>query len=239
MELDKFSLTPLYIQLKEWIASRMEDGTYSPGSRIPSELELCESLDLSRPTVRQAVSELVAEGRLVIQRGKGTFVPTAQEPIEIHLASISHFSVLSSDLQENAELLSCDVRKGEKANREETEVRFRLFDKGIPYALCRSLVPVPFFPNLAPDLKSGRPLLERTANRYAYLPNRAKVRILVRASTEAEARRLRMSRSSPVLVLQIQYLSRSGDVCERSETVLRADRCVLDFDSSRSGASAP
>jgi len=83
MKLDKRSTQPLYAQLKELLVERIQQGTYKPGQQIPSELALCEELDLSRPTVRQAIAELVTEGILTILKGKGTFVAAEPERIEI------------------------------------------------------------------------------------------------------------------------------------------------------------
>ena len=57
MKLDKHSSIPLYAQLRELIVERIQDNSYKQGERIPSEMQLCEELDLSRPTVRQAISE--------------------------------------------------------------------------------------------------------------------------------------------------------------------------------------
>ena len=59
MRLDKHSSIPLYAQLRELLVEQIQDGRYKPGDRIPSELTLCEELDLSRPTVRQAIADLV------------------------------------------------------------------------------------------------------------------------------------------------------------------------------------
>ncbi|NCU25441.1 GntR family transcriptional regulator [Candidatus Nomurabacteria bacterium] len=68
MKLDRHSSIPLYFQLKEYILKKIETGEYSGGSKIPSELDFCNDLDLSRPTVRQAVAELVSEGKLQISQ---------------------------------------------------------------------------------------------------------------------------------------------------------------------------
>ncbi|MDR1428106.1 MAG: GntR family transcriptional regulator [Bifidobacteriaceae bacterium] len=46
----------------------------SPGDRLPSETELCETYAVSRITARRAVDDLVLEGRLTRQQGRGTFV---------------------------------------------------------------------------------------------------------------------------------------------------------------------
>ena len=44
------------------------------GSAVPTERELAEKFATSRTTVRQAMAELVVEGRLVREQGRGTFV---------------------------------------------------------------------------------------------------------------------------------------------------------------------
>ncbi len=49
-------------------------GVYSPGDRLPSERELEKKLDVSRPTLREAVKGLEERGLLVIRQGDGTTV---------------------------------------------------------------------------------------------------------------------------------------------------------------------
>ena len=55
---------PLYYQLKEIIKEEIEEGKLNPGDSIISERELSEKYGISRPTVRQALKELVYEGWL-------------------------------------------------------------------------------------------------------------------------------------------------------------------------------
>ncbi|OXS61710.1 GntR family transcriptional regulator [Cohnella sp. CIP 111063] len=66
--------SPKYIQLKEEILSWIASGRYRPGDKLPSENELAEQFALSRQTVRQSLGELVQEGWLAREQGKGTFV---------------------------------------------------------------------------------------------------------------------------------------------------------------------
>ncbi|MDU7963496.1 MAG: GntR family transcriptional regulator [Clostridium perfringens] len=72
--IDKNSPIPVYYQLKEMIKEKIEDGTWQVGQCIASERELTEAYGVSRMTVRQALGELVQEGLLVREKGKGTFV---------------------------------------------------------------------------------------------------------------------------------------------------------------------
>lgn len=63
-----------YRLVKEDIEKRIHEGEYPSGQRIPSERTLCTQFDMSRMTVRQAINELVKEGKLYREKGRGTFV---------------------------------------------------------------------------------------------------------------------------------------------------------------------
>lgn len=80
----------LYHQLKIIIAEKIDNKEWLPGEQIPTELELCEQYKISRITVRQALAELVQEGRLVRKQGVGTFV--SFNKIEQNLVSFYSFS---------------------------------------------------------------------------------------------------------------------------------------------------
>lgn len=81
-KIDRNIPTPLYYQLKLLIKDMIESGQLAYGDALPTEAEFSEALDISRPTIRQCMQALVAEGYLTRQKGKGTFV--AQKKIEIN-----------------------------------------------------------------------------------------------------------------------------------------------------------
>lgn len=72
--IDKNSPIPIYYQLKEDIKQEIAKGVWKAGQCIESERELSERYGVSRMTIRQALGELVHEGILVREKGKGTFV---------------------------------------------------------------------------------------------------------------------------------------------------------------------
>ena len=76
--------SPLYIQLREVIRGKIEDGEYAPGTAIPSENQLAETYGLNRLSVRSALSALEYEGLLKSVQGKGVFVigPKPQRDLE-------------------------------------------------------------------------------------------------------------------------------------------------------------
>jgi len=61
-----------YVAVREDLRSRI--ATMDPGSRLPSESELCAQYNVSRITARRAIEDLALEGMLVRQQGRGTFV---------------------------------------------------------------------------------------------------------------------------------------------------------------------
>jgi GntR family transcriptional regulator len=65
---------PLYYQIKNILKSRILSNEFKEDQRFPSETELCSQYAVSRATVRQALSELVREGLIYRDQGKGSFV---------------------------------------------------------------------------------------------------------------------------------------------------------------------
>jgi DNA-binding FadR family transcriptional regulator len=67
----------------ERIGTAIKLGVLSPGDRLPAERELCQRLEISRSTLRQALTALVQSGHLVAARGRGggTFVAEAPPPV--------------------------------------------------------------------------------------------------------------------------------------------------------------
>ncbi|WP_425148639.1 GntR family transcriptional regulator [Deinococcus sp.] len=88
LTLDPGDVTPLYAQLKRALAAALPG--WPPGRALPSERDLTQQLGVSRATVRQAISELSREGRLVRRRGLGTFLNT--ELVEQPLETVSGYS---------------------------------------------------------------------------------------------------------------------------------------------------
>lgn len=65
---------PYYVQVAGIIRDELRAGRWQPGALIPSESGLCEMFGVSRTAIRQALGELVDEGLLQKEKGRGTFV---------------------------------------------------------------------------------------------------------------------------------------------------------------------
>ena len=62
--------SPIYIQIHNEIKKAIEAGRWSVGERIPAERDLSEQFNVSRMTLRQAISTLVEEG--ILERKVGS-----------------------------------------------------------------------------------------------------------------------------------------------------------------------
>lgn len=73
-QLDRDAILPLAEQISRSIETRILNGTYRPGQRLPSTRQLSQELGVSRSTVSDAFDMLMAEGLIIGVTGSGTFV---------------------------------------------------------------------------------------------------------------------------------------------------------------------
>ncbi|MFB7414156.1 FadR/GntR family transcriptional regulator [Streptomyces sp. NPDC056121] len=86
------------------LKKRIESGEFAPGQRLPPETALANELELSRPSLREAVRALAMAGVLDVRRGDGTFV-TDLRPDRL-VRAIGNFLDLANDTGLD-EMLEC------------------------------------------------------------------------------------------------------------------------------------
>jgi DNA-binding GntR family transcriptional regulator len=76
---------PRWRQVYAVMEERIADGTYSPGGRLPSVVDVCAEFEISQMTARKVLQKLRDEGLAYMEPGIGTFTsplpeaPAAQE----------------------------------------------------------------------------------------------------------------------------------------------------------------
>ena len=223
---------PLYFQLKTWLLEMIENDELKPGDCIPSERELSEKHNISRMTVRQAVSELVHEGLLVRKQGKGTFV--AEPKIEQGLLELTSFtedmrqrglSPSTRPLGVHAEPASKRVARALDLGIDTRVVvveRLRLAD-GVPMALERSHLAYEVgVPLLDEDLSGS--LYDVIENKFGIQLARARQTLEPVSATANEAEILEVEEGAPLLALERTSFSSLGRPIEFVRSLYRGDR---------------
>ena len=132
---DRESQQKLYVQMYSIIKDKIEQREWPAGSQISTEDELCTIYNVSKATVRMAIAELVRNGYLRKQQGKGTFVSHALPDLGITMKTKLTEDMFGEGVVARKEVLV----KGVKVPPE--EVRNHLQSEGdIYYILCKRVV---------------------------------------------------------------------------------------------------
>jgi len=98
----------LHAYIKEELLTDIKSNKYKKGEKIPTELKLCETYNVSRTTVRTALNQLTLEGYLVRKQGKGTFV--ADEKVKQTLThTVKKYSDQIAVQGKTAEIMLVDI----------------------------------------------------------------------------------------------------------------------------------
>ncbi len=229
----KASPVPRYYQLREIIREKIISGQWSEGDAIPSERELGEQYGLSRMTVRQSLMELVKEGFLYREQGRGTFV--ARPKITQQLSKLTGFT---EDMQARAQRSTTKVLKQEMWAADESIAeklrikpgqllfkvqRLRLANEE-PLALETALI---FFIGCERLLEED---LERTSlyylleNKYGVPPLEAEQELEASLAREDEARLLQVKVGGPVLLIRRTTYTERNQPFEYATSVYRGDK---------------
>ena len=123
MEIDKNSLVPIYEQVMDYIKKKIEKGEWKMGDKISTEKDLMELFDVSRGTIKKAISLLVEEKVLTQKQGKGTFVidENISFPLAEGLISFSE-SMKSQGIDFETELINLEKKKADEKIAEQLKI---------------------------------------------------------------------------------------------------------------------
>lgn len=203
-----------------------------PGSPVPPERELARLYETSRTTVRQALAELVVEGRLLRMQGKGTFVAKPKVAQVLELASytegmrqhglhpqtrILEVGYVTAD-DHLADLLG--IRPGARVLRLH---RLRLAD-GEPMSIDTSHLPARRFPGLRKQLERHASLYETLRTDYGIHLAEAEETIETVLADPHDALLLGVDPGIPLLLLSRHAIDSTGQPVEWAQSWYRGDR---------------
>ncbi|MFJ6940326.1 GntR family transcriptional regulator [Streptomyces sp. NPDC101132] len=211
---------PLWARAADRIREEIARRSLGPGSRLPAERELCARLDVSRVTLRRALSHLVDLGLVTASHGRGWFVaaPAPVAPARDwpqHLESFTatarrkHMrpgSVVLRNALAGATLDEAE-RLGVVAGTPLLHLERVRTLNDVRVALDHTLLVADLAPDL-PGVDFTHASLYEEVRRWGVEPYRAEATIEARTADEELAGHLAVAPGAPVLVLDQLVLTR-------------------------------
>lgn len=244
--INKYSDIPLYCQLKNLIIEKIESGEYAQDARIPSEQEFVDIYNISRPTVRQAISELTNSGHLYKEKGKGTFVSKSRNIIDIRNYTGFTDSILDSQVPGDRTIISITVLHSSECSRlreifqlphtseaEFAEIKYLTEVAGEVVGLNSSFISLSHFPEIIEDIKLKKPSYDILRGKYPLLPVKSKSALDIIFTEQSDAQYLHIQPGQALIRVENTLYSKIGQVVEFISTKYRTDKIRLFFENSK------
>jgi GntR family transcriptional regulator len=236
---------PLWIQAVNLINSEIASGVLKPGMRLPPERELCQQLNISRVTLRKALTKLVEDGVLSASHGRGWYVAMGAVNKEWP-NSLESFSETAErmGLTASSEVLRSEVAPASLDEAEELSIapgtplfhleRVRLLN-GVPIAIDLTRIPADLVPGFTEVNFATDSLYEKLAEAGLELL-RADSTIEAREADDYVAKHLVLDVGKPVLVMKQLVVDNADRPLFTSTIQYSGDRYRLRTFFSRSNA---
>ena len=230
---DREPRQPKYYTVKQHLLEII--GELPPGSAVPTERLLTTQLGTSRTTVRQALSELVGEGRLVRRQGSGTYVAEPKVMWPLLMSSFTE-QAAASGFSASTRLVDAARQRADDTIAERLGIRpgaptycierLRLVDD-LPMAVETSYLSAARFPGLIPRLRKASSLYGVLEAAYGVRPVLAEETIETAVASPHEAGLLDTDTGSPMLVLGRHSFDADGEPVEYVRSWYRGDRYIF------------
>ncbi|MFE5869702.1 GntR family transcriptional regulator [Streptomyces roseifaciens] len=242
---------PRYLQIADDLADQIRTGVLAPGVKVPSESEVMGRYGVSQGTVRKAIAELRTAGLVETHHGRGSYVRSlppvkrrssdrfrrshrkagkaaylAETEAAGHTPGVHVLYVGPRDVP--ADIAE---RLGVAAGSKVLARRRRYFVDGVPTEEATSYLPwrvAEGIPELLRDNPGGGGIYARLEEHGYHLAEYVET-VRARLATKQEMAALQLSPGAPVIHLVREAVSAEGGVVEVCDTVMAADRFVLDY----------
>jgi GntR family transcriptional regulator len=224
--------SPMYLQLREIIRTKIEDGEFPPGTAIPTEHELAKTYGINRLTVRNGIAALVNEGLLKRIQGKGVYV--LGEKREQDLETLEGFSqmVRKKNADPSSHILTKSLRTaghkyGKIFNIDPADQIFYIkrvnYIDNEPYSLEEIYIPHYVVPELE-DIDLTVFSIYEIYDFYNIEISYSQQTLDLTQLDQSDARFLDVDSSTPLLLFTNVSYSKSEAVIEYSRSCTRPDK---------------
>ena len=223
---------PLYYQLETILRKKITAGDYSPDIPLPSEDALAEEYEVSRITVRQALSSLEQDGLVIRQRGKGTFVSEKATTIELPRFTGSIEDLILMGKRTKTKIIESSWIDPPDIIRERLKVKdgkvLRIEKirhiEGDPFSHVFNYLPPEIGKNLPMDLVKSTPMLMILEDELGVRANEAEQSVEATIADAEDASLLDIRVGDPLLKAERTVYDVKGHPVEYVTVVYRADK---------------
>jgi GntR family transcriptional regulator len=210
-------------------------GTLPPGEALPPERALADEFEVSRSTVRQAITDLVAAGLVQRVHGSGTYPVEPKVQLPLRLASYTR-DVSEQGLHPATRVVSLTKAPadGPVADALGVDLKTKVWrverlrmTNTTPLALELSHLSVERYPELGRLMKDDASLYRTLEEHYGVAITRAVQTVETGMATPQEYRLLEADAAVPVLFLTRTTFDQNGVAIEYVLSTYRGDRCRL------------
>ena len=237
---DRKNQEKLYIQIMRLLVEEIGRGTWGIGDRIPSEGELAVQFGVSKITIRQALSNLAADGYLMKVQGRGTFVAGNRPVVGLTMKTGFTDGLFGRRVQETREVLT----RGEVEPPAEVwallgsgssiyRIATRRLAEGVPVSSDESFIPGGLLPGIEEQDLGGFALFAAIQERGTRKVFRMRQTVEIAALTAAEAQILGAAAGKPALAVHRLLIGAEDQPLAYSRIVEVGERFKLETEFER------
>ena len=208
-------------QVEELLRGRIRDGTYAPGSRMPSESELSDEFGVSRATVRTVLAKLAVNGLILRKQGDGTYVNLRVRELGAHLGNLWEFVRIIETNGYKPTIKSLAIEKKAATEKEATALAIESGDELLsmtrlfyadeqPVILANNVLPISFLREPV-DQIDGHLNIREILSQYCHQNIAFAITDIRSVLAEAEVQTmLKKESGETVLSLQVAFYSKQN-----------------------------
>jgi len=240
IELKKEIPIPYYYQIEKILEEAIENGQYKVNDFLPSERELSSKFNVSKITIRKALSNLEFKGLIKKVKGKGSIIRNKKIEGRILNKMIGTFNDLTEmGFEIKNEILNSGIIKTSAEVRNKLDLgldeevlsfeRLRFIDKE-PYQYSNSFIPIKFVPGFDLNLITDRSLYEVLEGEFDLKINKITRIVEAGIASALDSKMFRTKEGSPILAFEnIAYVNKNEPI-EFSYNRIRGDLSKFQID---------
>jgi GntR family transcriptional regulator len=240
-QLNRQSPLALYYQLKHILLAQIDSGVYKDGDRLPSEYALTKQYKVSRHVVRQALKDLIAEGRITARKGTGYFVNNkrfrkALPRLGSHTKSMAMLGLLTQTIVTSQEIITPPDFIAEKLlppmENKAIFIERVSYLEDEPVCMIRAYYPLKYSSVLYDVDLNNKSIYSLLQNCFSIVPKRAETIISVVFADDLQSNLLSIREGLPLLHLGSFTWTENDELFEYSSGYYRIDRFELEIEQT-------